>query len=241
MTWEFSSVELSNCAKEVFVVKRVLLSWSSGKDSAWALHVLRQQSDVEVVGLLTTVNEHFERVAMHGVRRTLLEAQGEACGLTPWIVDLPWPCSNEVYSEIMGGVVHQAASRGVDAFAFGDLFLEDIRAFRESSLDGTGLEAMFPLWQINTGDLAHRMVTSGLKAHVTCLDPGRMPRPFAGHLYDASFLDALPDDVDPCGENGEFHTFVSDGPMFRHPVPVEVGETVERDGFVFTDLLPATS
>ncbi len=217
---------------------RVLLSWSSGKDSAWALHTLRRQDDVEVVGLLTTLNQEFDRVAMHAVRRSLLEAQARVAGLPLTCVDLPWPCSNEAYESIMGGVVARADEEGIAFMAFGDLFLEDIRSYREERLAGTRIKPLFPLWLKPTAKLARQMIDSGLVAHVTCLDPKVMPKELAGRRYDHEFLHDLPKGIDPCGENGEFHTFVSAGPMFNDSLDVVVGDIEERDGFVFADLLP---
>ncbi len=216
--------------------KNVLLSWSSGKDSAWTLLKLGQRSDVEVVGLLTTVNQEFDRVAMHAVRRKLLEAQAEVAGLRLWVVDLPWPCSNHAYETIMADVLVKARAKGVTDVAFGDLFLDDIRKYREDRLENTALRPLFPLWQEPTDVLSREMIDRGVVAHVTCLDPRVMPREFAGRRFDHSFLQDLPEGVDPCGENGEFHTFVSAGPMFSRPIDVVVGKTEERDGFVFTDL-----
>ena len=218
--------------------RKTLVSWSSGKDSAWALHLLRQQSDVDVVGLFTTMNVEFQRVAMHAVRRELLQRQAEAVGLPLETLNLPHPCSNERYESVMKEFVAAALERGVRCMAFGDLFLRDIRTYREEKLQGTGITPLFPLWEIPTGPLARRMVAEGLRAYVTCVDPKKMPSHFAGRPFDASFLDELPPSVDPCGENGEFHTFAVAGPMFTKPVEVEVGEIVERDGFLFTDLLP---
>lgn len=219
--------------------RKTLLSWSSGKDSAWALHVLRQDPAVEVVGLLTTVNQRFARVAMHAVRESLLERQAEAAGLPLQKVPLPWPCPNETYERIMAGEIARAKAEGVEAVAFGDLFLEDIRAYRERQLEGTGLEPLFPIWGMPTGELARTMLGAGLRAHVTCVDPRQLDPAFAGRVFDAAFLDELPAGVDPCGENGEFHSFASEGPMFATALPVRSGEVVERDGFVFADLEPA--
>jgi uncharacterized protein (TIGR00290 family) len=219
--------------------KRILLSWSSGKDSAWALHLLRQNPEVEVVGLFTTLNAEFDRVAMHAVRSELLRRQAETVGLPLHTIPLPWPCPNERYETLMGEFIDGARRDGIEGMAFGDLFLEDIRAYREEKLRGTGIEPIFPVWGIPTDALAHEMVSGGLRAVVTCVDPRQLSPEFAGRTYDAAFLADLPPTADPCGERGEFHTFCSDGPMFRRPVAVTVGETVERDGFVFTDLLPA--
>jgi len=214
------------------------LSWSSGKDSAWTLHTLRQQSLLEVVGLLTTLNSAYQRVAMHAVREELLERQADALGLPLIKVPLPWPCSNLAYEEAMGAALAQAHREGIRHIAFGDLFLEDIRRYREVKLAGTGIQPVFPLWQLPTAQLARAMVASGLRAYLTCVDPKKLSPTFAGRLFDASLLDELPPGVDPCGENGEFHTFAVDGPMFRHPVAAEPGEVVERDGFVFADFTP---
>jgi diphthamide synthase (EF-2-diphthine--ammonia ligase) len=204
------------------------LSWSSGKDSAWSLHVLRQGG-----------NAAFDRVAMHAVRRTLVEAQARVVGLPLRIVDLPWPCPNADYQRIMAGLVAEARAEGVAAMAFGDLFLADIRAYRERQLAGTGITPLFPLWGCDTHELARAMIDGGLVAHVTCIDPSRLDKALAGRRFDATFLADLPAGADPCGENGEFHTSVRDGPMFGAPVAVHPGEVVERDGFVFADLLPA--
>lgn len=218
---------------------KTLLSWSSGKDAAWALHLLRQRTDVNVVGLVTTINAAFDRVAMHGVRRALVEAQAEAVGLPLYLLPIPYPCPNETYEAVMGAFVARQVAEGVQAMAFGDLFLEDIRRYREARLAGTGLEPIFPVWGIETGRLAREMIAAGLVAHIACLDPRKLPVHLAGRRFDSALLDALPAGVDPCAENGEFHTFACAGPMFRRPVPVTVGETVIRDGFVYCDLLPA--
>lgn len=218
--------------------RRVLLSWSSGKDSAWTLHVLRQDPDVEVVGLLTTVNTTHGRVAMHSTRLTILEAQARAAGLPLHVVPLPWPCSNDVYERAMRGALEGALEQGVTHVAFGDLFLEDIRAYRVRQLDGSGLTPLFPLWHEPTGLLARRMIEAGVEAVLTCVDPKKLSPSCAGRRFDHRFLAELPDGVDPCGENGEFHTCVLAGPMFRGRLRVEVGEIVERDGFSFADLVP---
>jgi uncharacterized protein (TIGR00290 family) len=214
-----------------------LLCWSSGKDSAWTLHVLRQRHDVEVVGLLTTINQAYERVAMHAVRVALLEAQAEAVGLPLWPVPIPSPCSNQEYEAAMGEAVRKALAAGITRMAFGDLFLEDVRRYRETQLAGTGLTPIFPIWGLPTDALARDMVAAGLRARLTCVDPKQLPASFAGREFDASLLADLPAGADPCGERGEFHTFAYDGPMFRRPVPVRSGEIVARDGFVFADLL----
>ncbi len=203
------------------------------------LHQLRQRTDIELAGLVSTVNAEFERVAMHGVRSELVAAQATAAGL-PWIpIDLPWPCSNSEYEAIMADFITRARADGVTAMAFGDLFLEDVRAYREKMLAGTGIEPLFPLWGIPTDRLAREMITGGLRATLTCLDPKKLPERFAGREFNAALLDELPASCDPCGEYGEFHSFAWDGPMFDAPLAIETGETVARDGFVFTDLLPA--
>ena len=217
---------------------KILLSWSTGKDSAWTLHVLRQQYPGAIAGLLTTTNGAFDRVAMHSVRRVLLEAQADAAGLPLTVVPLPWPCSNEQYERAMGDAVAGFVDAGFTHVAFGDLFLEDVRQYREARLRDTGLTPLFPIWKTkSTLDLAREMVAVGLSARLTCVDPARLDRSFAGRPFDATLIEALPPDVDPCGENGEFHTFACAGPMFSRPIPVEAGEVVERDGFVFADLL----
>jgi uncharacterized protein (TIGR00290 family) len=218
---------------------KALLAWSSGKDSAWALHVLRRAAEVDVVGLLTTVSEAHDRVAMHAVRRSLLEAQAEAVGLPVRIVRIPSPCPNEVYENAMAAALDAARASGVEAIAFGDLFLADVRRYREERMSGTGLVALFPLWGEATDALARAMIAGGQRAVITCVDPRALPPSFAGRAFDGDLLRDLPASVDPCGENGEFHTFAWDGPAFGHPVPVTAGDVVERDGFVFADLLAA--
>lgn len=218
-------------------MKNVLLSWSSGKDSAWSLHHLRSKNkEVRVTGLLTTFNAAMDRVAMHAVRRKLVEAQAERIGLPLWAVELPWPCSNADYERIMGDVYRSAVDQGISAMAFGDLFLEDIRAYRERQLKGTGLEPLFPIWGGSTKQLALDMIASGIKAKLTCIDPSKLARSYAGCEFDLPFLEGLPEKIDPCGENGEFHTFVYDAPIFKRPIVVQLGDIVERDGFVFADL-----
>ena len=191
----------------------------------------------EVVALVTTLNEQFDRVAMHAVRRELLEMQAAAVGVPHWTVPLPWPCSNEQYEARMRDLCARAVNEGIQAMAFGDLFLADIRAYREKQLAGTGLEPLFPVWQIPTADLAQTMIASGVKAKITCIDPKVLPREFAGRDFDTQFLADLPPGIDPCGENGEFHTFVYDGPIFTQQLAVEVVQTVDRDGFVFADVV----
>ncbi len=215
-------------------MRRAWASWSSGKDSAWALHVAR--ASVEVVGLLTTVTESFDRVAMHGVRRELLQAQAERLGLPLHVVEIPSPCSNEVYEARMSAAIEQARAEGIEAMVFGDLFLADIREYRERMLAPTGIAPVFPLWGRDTRALAAQMLDGGLQSRITCLDPSKLPRALAGTVWDPA---ALPPDVDPCGEHGEFHTFVTHSPDFARPIALEAGQTVEREGFVFTDLLLA--
>ncbi|HEV2493369.1 MAG TPA: ATP-binding protein [Terriglobia bacterium] len=219
-------------------MKRILLSWSSGKDSAWSLHLLRQRGECEVVGLLTTFNEAADRVAMHAVRRALVEQQAAAAGIPLWAVPLPWPCSNEQYESLMAQTCAKAVAEGIEGIAFGDLFLEDVRAYRERQMKGTGLEPIFPVWGLPTRDLAQQMIASGLQAKLTCIDTAKLAPSFAGHDFDEAFLSALPDGIDPCGERGEFHSFVYQGPMLNHPLSVSVGETVLRDHFAFVDLTP---
>jgi uncharacterized protein (TIGR00290 family) len=216
---------------------KVLLSWSSGKDSAWTLHVLRQQG-IHPAALLTTINEAADRVAMHGVRSALLQAQARAAGLPLIVVRLPHPCSNEVYEERMALAVAQARSNGFTHAAFGDLFLEDVRRYREERLAETGLTPLFPLWGRPTNDLALDMIAGGIEARLTCIDMRVLPRSFAGRVYDAQLLHDLPEGVDPCGERGEFHTCVVGGPMFDRRIDVLAGEIVQRDAFVFCDLTP---
>ena len=213
-----------------------LVSWSSGKDSAWSLHLLRQNPEYQVVGLLTTLNTEFNRVAMHSTRREVLEAQAEAAGLPLHIIPLPWPCSNEAYEAAMRAACDKAIASGIKAIAFGDLFLEDIRRYREERLSGTGLTPLFPVWKLDTHALLREMIAAGVKTRIVCIDPKKLAKEFAGRDLDEKFLCDLPEGIDPCGENGEFHTCVYDGPMFRHPISVESGEVVERDGFVFADL-----
>lgn len=214
---------------------RILVSWSSGKDSAWALHLLRQSAQYELAGLLTTLNSAFDRVAMHSTRRSLLEAQARAAGLPLVTVPLPWPCSNAQYEALMAEACATAIASGMEGVAFGDLFLEDVRRYREEHLAGTGLTPVFPVWGLDTRRLAEQMIESGLRARLVCVDPKKLPPEFAGREFDAVLLRDLPAGVDPCGENGEFHTFVYAGPMFCEAIALETGDVVERDGFVFAD------
>jgi uncharacterized protein (TIGR00290 family) len=218
---------------------RALLAWSSGKDSAWTLHVLRQQAEVDVVGLLTTVNQAFDRVAMHAVRRELLAAQAAAVGLPLETVEIPYPCSNAEYEAAMAAAMARARGDGIAAVAFGDLFLEDVRRYREDRLRGSGIAPLFPIWGIPTDALARRMLDAGLRARLTCVDPKQLPAAFAGRDFDRALLDDLGrhPGVDPCGERGEFHSFAYAGPMFARPVPIRAGDVVQRDGFVFADLV----
>jgi len=218
-------------------VKKTLVSWSSGKDSAWMVHVLRQRGDVQIAGLLTTINESARRVAMHAVRVDVVQAQADALGLPLWMIPIPSPCPNEVYEQAMGEAVTRAVGEGFTHVAFGDLFLEDVRRYREERLAGTGLTPLFPLFGSDTATLAHTMIAGGLRARITCLNPKVIDRAFAGRDFDAALLAELSPAIDPCGERGEFHTCAYAGPMFSHELPIETGVTVERDGFVFTDLV----
>ncbi len=219
---------------------KALIAWSSGKDSAWALHEVRRAAEVEVVGLLTTVTQEFMRVSMHAVREALLDQQADALGLPCRKVCIPWPCPNERYESEMARALAEARAGGVTHVVFGDLFLTEVRAYREAKMAGTGIEPLFPLWGRDTTLLAREMLAGGVQATLTCVDPRRLDRTFAGRTFGEALLAALPAGVDPCGENGEFHTFVSAGPMFCTPLQVLVGEVVERDGFVFADVLPAS-
>ena len=218
---------------------KALIAWSSGKDSAWALHETRRIGAFDIVGALTTVTDSFARVSMHGVREELLRAQLETAGLPPIIVRIPYPCPNEVYEQMMAATMQEAKARGVTHIIFGDLYLADVRAYRERQLAGTGIAPVFPLWGLPTGRLAREMIASGVEAHLSVVDLKKLSATFAGRRFDAQLIDVLPAGIDPCGENGEFHTFVSAGPMLGRKIPVRVGETVERDGFAYADLLAA--
>jgi uncharacterized protein (TIGR00290 family) len=218
---------------------KALIAWSSGKDSAWALHAARRAGEFDIVGALTTVTDGFERVSMHGVREPLLRAQLDAAGLAAIVVRIPYPCPNEIYEREMGKAIDDAKARGVTHVIFGDLYLQDVRAYRERQLAGTGITPVFPLWGLPTGQLARDMIDGGVEAHLAVVDLKKLPAAFVGRSFDAGLLGALPAGSDPCGENGEFHTFVSAGPMLTRKIAVKVGETVERDGFAFADLLPA--
>lgn len=217
-------------------MKKILLAWSSGKDSAWTLHVLQQQG-LTVSALLTTINESADRVAMHGVRRTLLEAQADAAGIPLWQVPLPWPCTNDEYEARMSEACRRTVAEGFETIAFGDLYLADVRAYRERQLAGSGLTPIFPLWQLPTAQLARDMIAAGLRARLSCIDTRVLQPGFAGRDFDAALLQDLPSTVDPCGENGEFHTFAYAGPMFRAPLAIESGEPHTAGDFLYTDLL----
>ena len=216
--------------------KRTLIAWSGGKDSAWVLHVLRMRPDIEIAGLFTTVHAEAGRVAVHAVRTELLAAQVAAAGARLHTIDIPNPCPNAVYERALGAFVERSKHEGVTHLAFGDLFLEDIRRYRERQFAGSGIELLFPLWGLPTRWLAQEMTASGLKAWITCVDSRRAPREWAGAMFDAAFLKRMPEGIDPCGENGEFHTFVFEGPMLNAPVAAVPGETTERDGFAYADL-----
>jgi uncharacterized protein (TIGR00290 family) len=218
---------------------RALVAWSSGKDAAWALHEVRRAGELEVVGLLTTLTDTFSRVSMHAVREELLDRQALAAGLPCHKVRIPWPCPNEIYEARMSAALATARAQGITHVVFGDLFLSDVRAYREAKLAGTGIAPVFPLWGRDTRRLAGEMLDGGLEARLTCVDPRKLDRSLAGRAFDAALLAALPEGVDPCGEHGEFHSFAWAGPMFSAPVPVVPGEVVEREGFVFADLAPA--
>jgi uncharacterized protein (TIGR00290 family) len=216
---------------------KALISWSSGKDSAFALHEVRRAGEFEVVGALTTVTETFERVSIHGVRQEILRAQLAAAGLPPRIVPIPYPCPNEIYEARMGEAAARAVQDGIGHIIFGDLFLADIRSYREQKLAGTGITPVFPLWQRPTLPLAQAMIASGMQAYIATVDLKKLPADFAGRRFDRQLLAGLPEGVDPCGENGEFHTCVVAGPMFSQPIPVTRGERVERDGYAYCDLV----
>ena len=220
--------------------RKTLLSWSSGKDSAWTLYKLRQNPEIDLVGLFCTVNKEFNRVAMHGVRVELLQQQAESVGLPLEIIEIPYPCSNAAYEKVMSQFVETVKNDGVEHFAFGDLFLEPIRNYREEKLKDSGIQPIFPLWNTPTDTLSKEMIASGLRTLITCIDPKKMPKTLVGVEFNETFLRLLPKTVDPCGENGEFHSFVFDGPMFKQKIAVCVGDIVERDGFVFADVLPGS-
>jgi uncharacterized protein (TIGR00290 family) len=215
---------------------KALIAWSSGKDSAWALHEVRRAGEYDVVGALTTITETFGRVSIHGVREELLMAQLAAAGLPPVIVQIPYPCPNETYEARMAAATAGAKAAGITHMIFGDLFLQDVRSYREQKLAGTGITPVFPLWGRPTPALAREMIAAGVAAYLACVDCKRLAKDFAGRRFDQALAD-FPTTVDPCGENGEFHSFVAAGPMLRGAVPVDVGETVERDGFAYADLM----
>jgi uncharacterized protein (TIGR00290 family) len=219
-------------------MKKTLLSWSSGKDSSWALHTLRQDPEIDLVGLFTVVNESFDRVSMHATRMDLLLHQAEAASLPLQVINIPHPCSNEECTAIMRTFCEGAAADRIEHMAFGDLYLRDIRKYRETQLRDTGINPIFPIWNIPTDILAEEMLASGVEAYISCVDPQKVPADMAGRRWSRELLDELPENVDPCGENGEFHTVVVAGPMLNRRIAVHIGETVEREGFVFTDIIP---
>ena len=216
---------------------RALISWSSGKDSAWAFHQVRRDDALDIVGVLTTVTQPYGRVSMHGVRESVLAQQVKRIGLPLFPVYLPAPCSNETYQARMAEVLGALGEEGTTHVVFGDLFLEDVRAYREAQMKAVGMTPVFPLWHRDTAQLAREMLAHGLEATITVVDPMQLDPTFAGRSYDATFLDDLPEGVDPCGEQGEFHTVVTDGPMFDSPISVAIGDVVEREGFVFADVI----
>ena len=223
------------------MTRKILISWSTGKDSAWTLHVLKQDPTVSVVGLFCTVNKMFDRVTVHGVRNELLKQQAKSVNLPLYIIPIPYPCNNAEYVKTMKSFIVKAKKEGIECFAFGDLFLDNVRKYREKLLKGTGITPLFPIWGISTKALSRQMISSGLKAVLTCINPKSIPIKFAGSHYNESFLNDIPKNIDPCGENGEFHSFAFDGPMFQNPIDIILGETIYRDGSCFTDLLPYAS
>lgn len=218
--------------------KKTLLSWSSGKDSAWALYLLRKNPKIDLVGLFTVMNQKYNRVSMHATRLEMLQRQAEAVSMPLQTINLPDPCTNEQCNDIMWHFVRQAAAEGVQCMAFGDLFLEDIRKYREDQLKGTGMDPLFPLWGIPTGQLAEQMLSAGLEACISSVDLKKLPSRFAGRRWSSDLLKEFPEGIDLCGENGEIHTVVVGGPMFQRPIPFRVGEIVERDGFAYADIIP---
>ena len=217
---------------------KALIAWSSGKDSAWSLHEIRRAGEFEVVGALTTVTSAFGRVSVHGLREELLLAQLDACGLPPTIVRIPYPCPNEIYEREMAAAMARAKEQGIGHVIFGDLFLQGIRDYREQRLKPIGMTPLFPLWLRPTDALAREMIAAGVDARIVAVDLKKLPNRFAGRRFDRALLDDLPAGIDPCGENGEFHSFVAAGPMMKHAVAVTAGETVERDGMAYADLVP---
>lgn len=218
--------------------KRTLLSWSSGKDSSWALYVLLNSLDFEVVGLFTTINKEYNRVAMHSTRLELLKKQAEAAVLPIHIIELPDPCSNEQYEIIMKKFISDAVSKDIECMAFGDLFLKDVRQYRKNQLNATGIKPIFPLWGISTKELSEQMLSLGVETYISCVDLKKLPKHFAGRMWTKELIAALPENCDVCGENGEFHTVVVDGPMFTNKIPISIGEMIEKEGFVFADIIP---
>ncbi|MEB8432165.1 adenine nucleotide alpha hydrolase [Cocleimonas sp. KMM 6892] len=218
--------------------QKILLSWSSGKDSAWALQQLLQNPNVEVVGLFSTINKDADRVAMHGVRVELLEAQAASIGIPLEIIEIPDPCSNNDYETIMSDFIEAAKKKHIECIAFGDLYLEDIRRYREQQLAGTGIEAIFPIWGLDTDNLSRILLDNGIKAVISCVDSKQLSEDFVGRRYNTSFLQDLPETADPCGENGEFHSYVYDAPMFKHAIEITLGKTFKKDPFVYIDVLP---
>ena len=218
--------------------KKTLLSWSSGKDSAWALHLLQQNPGIDLLGLFAVMNQKYKRVSMHATRFEMLERQADAVGLPLQTINLPDPCTNEQCDAIMRQFVIESAAEGIECMAFGDLFLEDVRKYRENQLKGTGIDPVFPLWAIPTREVAEQMLSTGLDAYVGSVDLKRLPSRFAGRKWSRELIAEFPKDCDPCGENGEFHTVVVGGPMFRRPIPISVGEIVERNGFAYADIIP---
>lgn len=218
--------------------KNTLLSWSSGKDSAWTLHVLRRNPEIEVIGLFTVLYERFNRVSMHATRPDLLRLQAGSAGLALRTISLPDPCTNAQCDEIMGGFAAQCSAQGIECIAFGDLFLEDVRSDRQAQMQNTGIKPLFPLWKMPTSELIDQMLAAGLEAYISCVDLGKLPAAFAGRRWSRELLQELPAEVDPTGENGEMHTIVVDGPMFNTRIEVQVGKIVERDGFAYADIIP---
>lgn len=220
------------------ITKKVFVSWSTGKDSAYALHLIRQSNQYEIVGLLSTVTEEYDRVAMHGTRHTLLKIQAERLGLTSYPILIPPTCSDDLYNTRMQEAMERMIKAEISHVIYGDLFLEEIRKYRETKLAHTNITPLFPLWGKNTTKLANEMIESGIKAIITCIDTKKLDASFAGRHFDQQLLKDLPKDVDPCGENGEFHTFVYDGPMFCRPIPITLGTTVERETYIYQDIIP---
>ena len=217
--------------------RKTLLSWSSGKDSAWALYKLQQDPEIDLAGLFCTINNEFNRVTMHAVRIELLRQQAKSVDLPLEIIEIPYPCSNDAYGKIIARFVEKAKKAEIECFAFGDLYLEDVRDYRIEKLRGTGITPVFPIWGTPTEKLSREMIRKGLKAIITCVDPKQIPNEFVGKEYDEAFLNNLPVGADPCGEKGEFHSFVYNGPMFKTRVAITLGDVVERDGFIFIDVL----